>query len=195
MSTLIHGPCCPPLRGTRRGRPQGPSRSERGTVFRGRVLGVRPVVIVERQTGRSPIMTTLPNIVLVHGAWADGSSWSAVIERLQAAGYHVTAPAVPADHAGRRRRSAAPGPGPPERARRSLPGTPTAARSSPRSAPTRRTSSVWSTSRRSGWTRVNRSARCWSRDRRPRRWRTWTSTAWLRLAPRGRLRQPLRRRR
>jgi len=32
------------------------------------------------------------NFVLVHGAWADGSSWSGVIERLQAAGYHVTAP-------------------------------------------------------------------------------------------------------
>jgi pimeloyl-ACP methyl ester carboxylesterase len=36
-----------------------------------------------------------PNIVLVHGAWADGSSWSGVIERLQAAGYHVTAPQFP----------------------------------------------------------------------------------------------------
>ena len=35
---------------------------------------------------------TKPNIVLVHGAWADGSSWSAVIERLQADGYNVTAP-------------------------------------------------------------------------------------------------------
>ena len=35
------------------------------------------------------------NIVLVHGAWADGSSWSAVIERLQADGYHVTAPQFP----------------------------------------------------------------------------------------------------
>ncbi|KRQ98927.1 hydrolase [Bradyrhizobium jicamae] len=31
------------------------------------------------------------NIVLVHGAWADGSSWSEVIPRLQAAGLHVTA--------------------------------------------------------------------------------------------------------
>ncbi|SDI25795.1 Pimeloyl-ACP methyl ester carboxylesterase [Bradyrhizobium lablabi] len=31
------------------------------------------------------------NIVLVHGAWADGSSWSEVIARLQAAGMHVTA--------------------------------------------------------------------------------------------------------
>jgi pimeloyl-ACP methyl ester carboxylesterase len=37
-------------------------------------------------------MTALPNIVLVHGAWADGSSWSAVIEHLQAEGYSVTAP-------------------------------------------------------------------------------------------------------
>jgi pimeloyl-ACP methyl ester carboxylesterase len=37
-------------------------------------------------------MSALPNVVLVHGAWADGSSWSAVIERLQAEGYKVTAP-------------------------------------------------------------------------------------------------------
>ena len=40
-------------------------------------------------------MTALPNIVLVHGAWADGSCWSGVIERLQAGGYHVTAPQFP----------------------------------------------------------------------------------------------------
>src|ERR671933_2328408 len=40
-------------------------------------------------------MATFPNIVLVHGAWADGSSWSAVIERLQADGYTVTAPQFP----------------------------------------------------------------------------------------------------
>jgi pimeloyl-ACP methyl ester carboxylesterase len=40
-------------------------------------------------------MNTRPNIVLVHGAWADDSSWNAVIERLQAGGYHVTAPQFP----------------------------------------------------------------------------------------------------
>jgi pimeloyl-ACP methyl ester carboxylesterase len=40
-------------------------------------------------------MNARPNIVLVHGAWADGSSWSGVIERLQAGGYHVTAPQFP----------------------------------------------------------------------------------------------------
>jgi pimeloyl-ACP methyl ester carboxylesterase len=37
----------------------------------------------------------LPNIVMVHGAWADGSSWSGAIEPLQAAGYRVTAPQFP----------------------------------------------------------------------------------------------------
>jgi len=36
-----------------------------------------------------------PNIVLVHGAWADGSSWSGVIERLQTDGFHVRAPQFP----------------------------------------------------------------------------------------------------
>ena len=40
-------------------------------------------------------MSDMANVVLVHGAWADGSSWSAVIERLQAKGYNVTAPQFP----------------------------------------------------------------------------------------------------
>jgi hypothetical protein len=40
-------------------------------------------------------MTVQPSIALVHGAWADGSRWSAVIERLQVGGYTVTAPQFP----------------------------------------------------------------------------------------------------
>ena len=40
-------------------------------------------------------MTARPNIVLVHGAWADGSCWTGVIERLQEAGYNVRAPQFP----------------------------------------------------------------------------------------------------
>ncbi len=40
-------------------------------------------------------MSARPNIVIVHGAWADGSSWNAVIERLQADGFNVTAPQFP----------------------------------------------------------------------------------------------------
>jgi pimeloyl-ACP methyl ester carboxylesterase len=42
-----------------------------------------------------PEMNARPNIVLIHGAWAEGSCWSGVIERLQADGYHVTAPQFP----------------------------------------------------------------------------------------------------
>src|SRR6201986_3038375 len=40
-------------------------------------------------------MSASPNIVLVHGAWADGSCWSGVIERLQARDVHVQAPQFP----------------------------------------------------------------------------------------------------
>lgn len=35
------------------------------------------------------------NVVLVHGAWADGSSWSNVIPLLQEKGYNVTAVQIP----------------------------------------------------------------------------------------------------
>ena len=35
------------------------------------------------------------SVVLIHGAWADGSSWSAVIEQLQAEGHKVAAPQFP----------------------------------------------------------------------------------------------------
>jgi pimeloyl-ACP methyl ester carboxylesterase len=47
-------------------------------------------------TPETPTEATQPaagvkNIVLVHGTWADGSSWNKVIPLLQAKGYHVTA--------------------------------------------------------------------------------------------------------
>ena len=35
--------------------------------------------------------TPVHNIVLVHGAWADGSSWAKVIPILEAKGFHVVA--------------------------------------------------------------------------------------------------------
>ena len=40
-------------------------------------------------------MAARSNIVLVHGAWADGSCWAVVIERLQEVGYRVRAPQFP----------------------------------------------------------------------------------------------------
>ncbi|MEU6657515.1 alpha/beta hydrolase [Streptomyces sp. NPDC046821] len=42
-------------------------------------------------TGQAP----KPTVVLVHGAFADGSSWDGVIERLRGQGYPVLAPANP----------------------------------------------------------------------------------------------------
>ena len=45
-----------------------------------------------QQSGQTGVK---PTIVLVHGAFADGSSWNGVIERLQQQGYTVVAPANP----------------------------------------------------------------------------------------------------
>src|SRR5215204_6682136 len=39
--------------------------------------------------------TNTPNIILVHGAWADGSSWNKVIPILKNAGYRVIAVQLP----------------------------------------------------------------------------------------------------
>jgi pimeloyl-ACP methyl ester carboxylesterase len=44
---------------------------------------------------KEPLVSDLPNVVLVHGAWADGSCWSGVIRRLQSDGYDVVAPQFP----------------------------------------------------------------------------------------------------
>src|SRR5438309_6822714 len=49
------------------------------------------VVVARSDTGSGP----KPSIVLIHGAWADGSSWSGVIQRLQEQGYTVYAPPNP----------------------------------------------------------------------------------------------------
>src|SRR5580704_7420280 len=34
-------------------------------------------------------------VILIHGAWAEGSCWSEVVEQLQTEGYTVTAPQFP----------------------------------------------------------------------------------------------------
>ena len=38
---------------------------------------------------------SIRNVILVHGAWADGSSWSRVIPLLLARGFNVAAPQLP----------------------------------------------------------------------------------------------------
>ncbi|MFD5394252.1 alpha/beta fold hydrolase [Streptomyces sp. NPDC127097] len=45
--------------------------------------------------GGTTTATAKPTIVLVHGAFADASSWNGVVERLERRGYAVMAPATP----------------------------------------------------------------------------------------------------
>lgn len=60
-----------------------------------------PVTAATSQTAAAQAATehsearTKPTIVLVHGAWADASSWNAVMSRLVQAGYTVYAPPNP----------------------------------------------------------------------------------------------------
>jgi pimeloyl-ACP methyl ester carboxylesterase len=49
-------------------------------------MALMPLHISAQSTPAVPVK----NIVLVHGAWADGSSWSKVIPLLEAKGFHVT---------------------------------------------------------------------------------------------------------
>jgi pimeloyl-ACP methyl ester carboxylesterase len=49
----------------------------------------------QRMQGMTTTNATNMNIVLVHGAWADGSSWSGVIPTLQKAGHRVIAVQLP----------------------------------------------------------------------------------------------------
>ena len=48
----------------------------------------------------APAAAVKPTVVLVHGAWADSSSWNGVIERLRQAGYPVVAAADPLEGLG-----------------------------------------------------------------------------------------------
>jgi len=69
----------------------------------GRVAASRPAVsgvptestLVHRLTTCLASGQTKPTVVLVHGAWADASSWSGEVATLQAAGYDVRAIANP----------------------------------------------------------------------------------------------------
>ena len=47
------------------------------------------------QTSKATHDHAVRNIVLVHGAWANGSSWSEVIPLLEARGFHVVAAHMP----------------------------------------------------------------------------------------------------
>ena len=55
------------------------------------VVGAAASLISNRGMAAIPAPTKARNVVLVHGLFADGSSWSEVIARLQAAGLNATA--------------------------------------------------------------------------------------------------------
>lgn len=63
------------------------------------VVGVLTIVgvvhVATTASASGPDNDPKPTIVLVHGAFADGSGWDAVVERLQRRGYPVIAPANP----------------------------------------------------------------------------------------------------
>lgn len=57
------------------------------------LLALAPLYGKAQTTATQP--APIHNIVLVHGAWADGSSWSKIIPLLEKKGFHVTAVHLP----------------------------------------------------------------------------------------------------
>src|SRR5258708_21624534 len=71
-----------------------PSSSTRETqMTRFPALFVLAALTVAANAPKAPVR----NVVLVHGAWADGSSWAKVIPILEKAGLHVVAVQNPLD--------------------------------------------------------------------------------------------------
>ena len=58
-------------------------------------LAAIPSAVAAASTGGHSQSAVKPTIVLEHGAWADGSSWSGVVARLQQDGYTVDVPPNP----------------------------------------------------------------------------------------------------
>lgn len=65
------------------------------TTFAAVLLSVIALVVLAPTAHGARDATAKPTVVLVHGAWADASSWNRVTARLQRAGYRVLAPANP----------------------------------------------------------------------------------------------------
>jgi pimeloyl-ACP methyl ester carboxylesterase len=60
------------------------------------MAGLSTAFAVFRGNGKSPRQSEpQPTVIIVHGAWTDGSAWSDVIARLQASGLRVVAAQIP----------------------------------------------------------------------------------------------------
>jgi pimeloyl-ACP methyl ester carboxylesterase len=53
------------------------------------------IVPASKATGQTPATGAVKTVLLIHGAWADGSSWSKLIPLLEAKGLHVVAVQIP----------------------------------------------------------------------------------------------------
>jgi pimeloyl-ACP methyl ester carboxylesterase len=73
----------------------GASLAIAGTLLGAGLAGSATAATPARHAPSASAAAAKPTIVLVHGAWADSSSWNGVIERLQALGYTVDAPPNP----------------------------------------------------------------------------------------------------
>jgi pimeloyl-ACP methyl ester carboxylesterase len=64
----------------------------RSRIYRTVLFAIAPFLLVSAfQSGAAAQAAGVKNVVLVHGAWADGSCWTKVIPMLEAKGLHVTA--------------------------------------------------------------------------------------------------------
>ena len=67
----------------------------RAQLSRSAFIAVAGLLLASSSSSNALAQTSIPagvkNIVLVHGAWADGSCWSKIIPLLQAKGFHVVA--------------------------------------------------------------------------------------------------------
>jgi pimeloyl-ACP methyl ester carboxylesterase len=59
------------------------------------IVALLAVPIAASAGGHHRTSSAKPTVVLVHGAWADGSSWDAVVKQLQGDGYTVDVPPNP----------------------------------------------------------------------------------------------------
>ena len=63
--------------------------------FLKKLLAVVSFAVLITGGSRAAQSTHVKNIILVHGAFADGSSWSKVIPLLQSKGFHVRSVGIP----------------------------------------------------------------------------------------------------
>src|SRR5262245_11507651 len=71
------------------------TRSKTSRILAGAILAVGLLAAATNAAEPEKQTRGVTNVVLIHGAWADGSSWAKVIPLLEAKGLHVVAVQLP----------------------------------------------------------------------------------------------------